>query len=210
MAWHHFTFAGLLAMAVSGVLAADVVLVGTSASRAVFRVNGVTKIVRPGQNVAPGLRVQALEGSIANLDHAGRRLDLRVGQRVPGSAPAEQAATLQADPQGHFLVTGAINDQAIRFLVDTGATMVSLGASDARRLGLDLERGEDGMAHTAAGTVRVTRFRLERVAVGDIELHGVDALVHENDLPIALLGMSFLNRTDMRREGATMTLKRRY
>ncbi|HEY5763843.1 MAG TPA: hypothetical protein VIS73_11610, partial [Rhodocyclaceae bacterium] len=48
-AWRHFTVAGALAMAMSGALAADVTLIGTSASRAVFRINGVTKIIRPGQ-----------------------------------------------------------------------------------------------------------------------------------------------------------------
>ena len=197
-------------MAMSGALAADVTLIGTSASRAVFRINGVTKIIRPGQAVVPGLTLQVIDGSTASLDQGGRRVDLRIGQRLPGSPTAEQTAMLQANPQGHFLVTGAINDRSIRFLVDTGATMISLGASDARRLGLDATGGEEGMAHTAAGVVPVRRMRLDKVSVGDIELDGVDALVHGNDLPIALLGMSFLNRTDMRREGTTMTLKRRY
>jgi aspartyl protease family protein len=52
--------------------------------------------------------------------------------------------------------------------------------------------------------------RLDRVRLGDIELAGVDGVVIEQGLDIALLGMSFLNRVEMKREGQTMTLIRRF
>ena len=58
--------------------------------------------------------------------------------------------------------------------------------------------------------VPVYRVRLDTVRIGDLELNQVDALVQEQGLPIALLGMSFLNRTEMRRSGEQMTLQRRY
>jgi aspartyl protease family protein len=54
------------------------------------------------------------------------------------------------------------------------------------------------------------RVRLDTVRVGDLELSQVDALVQEQGLPLALLGMSFLNRTEMRRSGEQMTLQKRY
>jgi aspartyl protease family protein len=54
------------------------------------------------------------------------------------------------------------------------------------------------------------RVRLDTVRIGDLELNQVDALVQEQGLPIALLGMSFLNRIEMRRSGDQMTLVRRY
>lgn len=189
---------------------AEISLVGTSASRAIFLIDGATRSFRSGQAVAPGLKLLEIKNGRASVDHNGKRIVLRVGDRVPGGAVDQQSVSLQADPQGHFLVTGTVNGLAVRFLVDTGATFVSLGASDARRLGVDMTDGETGYAATAAGNVPVTRVRLEKVSVGDIEISGVDALVHGNDLPVALLGMSFLNRTDMSREGGTMTLKRRY
>ena len=56
----------------------------------------------------------------------------------------------------------------------------------------------------------VSRVKLDTVRVGEIVLNNVDAMVHQNDLPIALLGMSFLNRMEMQRNGETMTLKKRY
>jgi len=58
--------------------------------------------------------------------------------------------------------------------------------------------------------VPVYRVRLDKVRLGDIELSGVDAVVIEQGLDIALLGMSFLNRVEMRNEGQLMTLTRRY
>ena len=48
------------------------------------------------------------------------------------------------------------------------------------------------------------------VRVGGIELHGVEGLVIEQGLDIALLGMSFLSRVEMKNEGQTMTIMRRF
>ncbi|MGV3654925.1 MAG: retropepsin-like aspartic protease family protein, partial [Noviherbaspirillum sp.] len=66
------------------------------------------------------------------------------------------------------------------------------------------------MIATANGQVPVYRVRLDTVRVGEIELTQVDATVQEQGLPFALLGMSFLNRTEMRRDGQHMTLTKRY
>jgi aspartyl protease family protein len=64
---------------------------------------------------------------------------------------------------------------------------------------------------TANGQVRVYRVKLDSVQVGDLVIHNVDGIVHAGDgLDIALLGMSFLNRTEMRREGANLMLVKRY
>jgi len=98
----------------------------------------------------------------------------------------------------------------VRFMVDTGATMVSLGASDARRIGLDFNRGQKAMTQTANGQTLVSKVKLDTVRIGDVTLHNVDALIHQNEMPMALLGMSFLNRMEMQRDGGTMTLRKRF
>ena len=66
------------------------------------------------------------------------------------------------------------------------------------------------MVNTANGQAAVVRVKLDSVRVGDIVLNNVDALVHQQDMPLTLLGMSFLNRMEMQRDGQTMTLKKRY
>jgi aspartyl protease family protein len=88
--------------------------------------------------------------------------------------------------------------------------MISMGVGDARRIGVDYLKGEQGFTRTANGVARVYKIRLDTVKVGDISLNGVDALVHETDLPWALLGMSFLNRVEMNRRGDNLTLVKRY
>ena len=63
----------------------------------------------------------------------------------------------------------------------------------------------------ANGPTAVYRMMLDTVTLGDITLYNVTASVHEGPgLDIALLGMSFLNRTEMRREGQQLTLTKRY
>ena len=108
------------------------------------------------------------------------------------------------------MTIGTVNGVSLRFVVDTGASMISLGASDARRLGLDFNKGERLLSNTANGQTVVTKVSLNTVRLGDITLNNVDAVIHQTEMPVALLGMSFLNRMEMQREGDTMTLKKRF
>ena len=197
----------------SPVHGADVGLAGLFPGKALLTINGgAPRIVALGATTEEGVKVVAIQGENATLEVDGKKRVLRVGQNVAsqssGNGPA--AATLTADSAGHFVTTGNVNGTTIRFLVDTGASMIALGASDARRIGLDPNKGEVGFSQTANGVTQVTRVKLNSVRVGDIVLNNVDATVHQQDLPYALLGMSFLNRMEMQRNGETMTLKQRY
>ena len=71
-------------------------------------------------------------------------------------------------------------------------------------------RGTVTKTVTANGAVNGWRVSLASVRIGDATVRDVDAIVVDNDLlPIALLGMSFLGRFDMQRQGATLVLRRR-
>ena len=195
------------------VQAADVGLAGLFPGKVLLTINGGTpRIVAVGARTDEGVRVLSVEGDTATLEIDGKKRTLRVGQNVASQASTggPQSAVLTADGRGHFLTTGVVNGTSIRFLVDTGASMISLGAGDARRIGIDPGKGEPGIVNTANGQARVSRVKLDSVRVGDIVLNNVDATVHQHDLPFALLGMSFLNRMEMQRDGDTMTLKKRY
>lgn len=200
-----------LCVGTSALSAAEVGLAGILGSKAMLTVDGAApQAVAVGQQLA-GVRLLALTEDQAVIEVNGRKRALRVGQQagVPPPVASEQIV-LTADARGHFLANGAINGVAVRFVVDTGATLVSLGASDARRVGLDFNRGEKGYSQTANGQALVSRFKLDSVRIGDVTLYGVDALVHQSEMPVVLLGMSFLNRMQMLRDGPTMTLKKRY
>jgi aspartyl protease family protein len=208
----HITLLGLLCSFSPALLAADVGLAGVMGSKAMLMINGgQPKALAVGQSI-DGIRLISVSGDQVVVEINGKHRPLRIGQHAVGtlSAGGAEKVILTADSRGHFLTTGAVNGASITFLVDTGATMVSLGASDARRLGIDASKGQPGMSSTANGIARVSKVKLDSVRVGDVTLNNVDALIGETDMPHALLGMSFLNRMEMQRDGPTMTLKRRF
>jgi aspartyl protease family protein len=208
---HSIALVLLLACGVAA--AADVALIGVIGDKAaVLAVDGGDpKTVKVGQKWK-GIAVLSVEKDRATVQIDGRRLVLVQGQHYRSAAamPDRQHVTLAADTRGHFVTEGAINGNPVRFLVDTGATTIALPGRDAQRLGLDYRKGQRGVTQTANGPVAVYRVTLDRVRLGGIELRMVDAVVIEQGLDIALLGMSFLNRLEMKRAGQTMTLIRRF
>ncbi|MEO8410010.1 MAG: TIGR02281 family clan AA aspartic protease [Propionivibrio sp.] len=211
-AFASFALAATLLLTAPLALATDVGLAGLFAGKTLLTINGgPPRVVAVGATTADGVKVLSVQGELATLEIDGRKRVLRVGQNVAAQASSGPAsAVLTADASGHFFATGKINGTSVRFLVDTGASMVSLGAGDARRIGIDPTRGQLAVVTTANGQAQVSRVKLTSVRVGDIVLNNVDAMVHQQDMPMALLGMSFLNRMEMQRNGETMTLKQRY
>lgn len=201
--------AALLALS-SVQAAADIVLVGIFPGKAaILAVDGAEpRSVRVGQKLGSIVVVSA-DRDRAVLDVDGKRRTLLVGQYT--AAPGRrETALLSSDARGHFLANGSVNGGSVRFVLDTGATLVILPAAEARRLAIDYRKGRAGITQTANGPVNAWRVKLDTVKIGDIEINDIEAAVIETGLDIALLGMSFLNRVDMRREGQTMTLTRRF
>jgi aspartyl protease family protein len=194
--------------------AVEVGVVGLFPGKAVLVVDGGSpKTIEVGVKMAGGVKLLAVEGTEAVVEIDGKRQRIGIGQQVysvggGGNGPA--VISLTADARGHFMTSGTINGSSAHFMVDTGATMVAMGAADARRANIDYAKGESGTMVTANGTVRVWRTTINALRIGDVLLNGVEAVVQEHDMPIVLLGMSFLNRMEMQRSGDTMTLRRRY
>jgi aspartyl protease family protein len=202
-----------LALALAGPAAAtDLNVVGLFGSKAVVSINGSPpRTMSVGQRSPEGVELMAVDRETATFEVDGQRRTLRMGQAyVSRAGGTGSSVTLKADARGHFLTDGQVNGGNVRFLVDTGATMISLSAADARRLGIDYLKGPRGVVQTAAGPTSAYKITLDSVRVGDIAMNGVDALVIETGLPFALLGMSFLKRTEIRHEGETMVLIKRF
>ena len=173
---------------------------------------GSPRTLSPGQKTAEGVVLLGVENQTASLEVNGQKRIMAMGHAY-SSAPrdARQLVTLAADASGHFIAMGSINGGSVRFLVDTGATFVSLTAAEARRLGINYLQGERGQLQTANGMATGYRIKLDSVRVGQVELNNVDGVVSENDaMGMSLLGMSFLNRMEMKREGQSMTLTKRF
>ena len=193
--------------------ATEVSLIGLFPGKAVVTVDGgPTRTLSVGAQVN-GVKLLATERDSATFEIDGKRETLGMGQFLGATAAnARKSVTLSADGRGHFITQGAINGGSIGLLVDTGATLLVLSANDATRLGIPWRQGERMTANTANGTALFYRVMLNTVRVGDMVISNIEAGVQESGLPdgIALLGMSFLNRTDMQRSGQTMVLTQRF
>ena len=111
---------------------------------------------------------------------------------------------------GHFVIDAEVNGVPVRFLVDTGASDVTLTPHDAGRLGFDLQQLRFNRTYrTANGTVQGASVRLGSVAIGPISLQNVRASVNAADMDLSLLGMSFLSRlSSYEVANGTLTLRR--
>lgn len=113
--------------------------------------------------------------------------------------------------QGVTLVRTRVNAlEAGRFVLDTGASMVVISRSFARRIGLALDNAPALLAQTANGRVEALAVRLDVVEVQGLRARNVQAAVVEDlgDLD-GLLGMSFLTRFDMQQTERTIELSKR-
>ena len=198
-----------------GARAATINVVGLFPGKAVVAVDGASpRSVAIGESVA-GFTLVAVSAETATFLVDGKRQTIAMGSWLGGKdssrAGGRANAMLAADSRGHYMADGSVNGVPTRFLVDTGATLVILSSNEAKRLGVAWREAPQSMARTANGTVPYRIVKLDRVKVGDIELHNVEAGVMEGgyDGP-PLLGMSFLSRTEVSRDGQSMVLTRRY
>jgi aspartyl protease family protein len=206
------TIAAALLLLVNAAHAADISVVGLFPNKAVLVIDGKPpKTYSVGTTISDGIKLVSVNESGATIDVNGKRQIIAIGGHVNRAAQSGPASvTLTPDSRGHFMVQGQINGGSVQMLLDTGATMIALPASDAARLGIDYKKGRVSHMSTANGLVPAYLVKLNTVKVGNIELNQVDAVVQEHGLPVILLGMSFLNRTGMRRDGEVMTLTKRF
>jgi len=213
---HLSLFVALFLLIAGACRAADIHVVALTANKAVVRINGgKPQTLSTGQASPEGVRLIEASSESATFEYGGKRQTLAAGQgaAVASLSPARtgDSVTLLADSRGHFITTGVVNGVSLRFIVDTGATSVVLSSTDARSAGINYLSGARSQTHTANGVIPVYVIKLDTLRVGDIVVNNVDAIVIEGGkLPMGLLGMSFLNRMEMKRDGQTMTLIRRY
>jgi len=203
--------AASLALACTLVHAVEVAYTGSLGSRALLVIQGQARTVPVGATVQ-GVRLVSMDGQEAVIEVAGQRHTLRLGASPVSLGDPEGGAriVLTAGHNGHFFTPGRINNREVRFMVDTGASMVALGAADAQRLGLDYKGGRPVRVNTANGPTQGYVVTLTSLRIADVEVYNVQAIVTAADMPWALLGNSYLSRFQMRRDNDQMVLTRRY
>jgi aspartyl protease family protein len=206
--------AAMLLIAAGAAAAQSVTLNGSIGSQqALLVIDGQPFAVAVGKEVK-GVRLLSLSGPQAEVAVGGARRTLLLGAgpvKASGDSGSRSGSEiiLMASSGGHFNTVGQINGKAVSFMVDTGATKVSMGQAEAERLGVDYKAGTRGLAETANGRVPVYAVVLSSVRVGDVEVANVEALVLPAAMPHILLGNSFLTRFSMKRENEVMRLEKR-
>lgn len=188
-------------------------VVGLFRDQAIVEVDGRQLILKAGGRAKAGIRLLSTDGQEAVFEIDGQEFRYRQGTQIGSNrlaAPAGgKVVQIAPDTGGMYFVSGAINGYAVRFLVDTGATLVAMNRQTARRLGINyMLEGEEGVSQTASGYAKTYQVKLSRVTVGEITLTDVDGAVIDGDQPLeVLLGNSFLGRLNMQREGRLLLLR---
>ena len=185
---------------------------GLFEGRALFSLDGERFLLREGETGPAGVRLLRATSRSALVEYDGNRQELTLERGRFGGTYERPQPELRVvpDAQGGYLVRGLINGHSVPFIVDTGATLITLSAAEAARLNLPTTGSAEVPVETASGRVSGQRVMLDRVQLGALELDRVEAVVLPGDRPAtALLGMSFLGRVDMRNEGSVLVLKTR-
>ena len=189
----------------------EITVLALFADRAMLRIDGTQRLMKVGQQSPEGVALLAADSEQATIEVDGRQRQLKLGSHISSHFVVPKVKTVQIwpDSTGMYSVNGTINGRSIGFLVDTGANTIALNADDAKRLSIDYKaKGKKVMGETASGRSWVYLLTLDTVSVGQIKLYSVEAIVFDGLHPRqALLGLTFLNRINMNRDGSMLTLE---
>jgi len=187
--------------------AASIYVTALEYGRAQVRINGAeARSMWVGETSPEGVTLRSVADDAAVFEVDGKLWTLKRGEGTYSQT------TLQADAGGQFFLKAQVNGAPLPAIIDTGATSVAMNSEDAYRLGVDYLRGERVVARTASGPASAYLVTFSSVQVGEILLTNVPGTVIEvaqRELPVVLIGMSFLRHVDMRRSGNTLLLQKR-
>jgi len=195
-------------------LAVDVVILGLFRNKAMVKIDGKQQILKVGKASPEGVLLISSNSDEAVLEIDGVQNSYRLGSHIGSTFKQDEhpEVSIYKDELGMFNVVGSINNFPVNFLVDTGASHIAMNRNEARRLGIDYRQyGTRGFARTANGVVKTWNITLDKVQVGKVVLTNVKAFVNDSDSPhTVLLGMSFLGKLDMKNDGSSLKLKRKF
>lgn len=197
------------------IAATQINVVGLFSNKALVTINGgAPQSIAAGQT-KNGVKLISANSESATFVVEGKQQVLKMGQAASVAASTGPAnndpVSLYADSRGHFYGNLNINGASLKYVVDTGASAVAMNSGDAKFAKIDYEKGERVTLSTANGEVGAYLVKLNTLKIGTIILNNVEAVIHEGGSPpYVLLGMSALNRVDMKRDNSIMTLTKKY
>ncbi len=179
---------------------------------AVLNIEGERKLLKVGQT-HQDVTVIAVRDQTVTLEIDGKQAVIGLSTRVGANYQpvVERSLDIPRNQNLQYRTTAHINGRRTEVLVDTGANTVALNASEARRLGVNLDEAKPVMMETASEKVRGWQITLRSIDVGGMRVDGVDAVVLEGSFPATtLLGMSYLKHVKIKENQGVMTLYRSY
>jgi aspartyl protease family protein len=198
---------------VAGAHATTVSFSGMLGDRALLIIDGQAHTVPIGGS-SQNVKLLRLDGNVAQVDIAGKTQILRLGGGAvvagdSGGGSGGSKIVLPVGSGGHYGGLGSINGKPMRFMVDTGATSIAIGADVAAELGLDYSSSTAAAAMTANGAVATRRLTLNSVRVGDVTVYNVEAMVVPQPMPVVLLGNSFLSHFLLHNDSNSLVLEKK-
>lgn len=184
--------------------------------KAVIKIDDERYTLSVGETSPEGVNLVAADSDNAVLIVNGKKKTYPLGGSISigtqFNKADEKTAQAMADRGGMFFIQGSANRHPIRFLIDTGASAIVMNRNQAKRMGIDYRlKGKEILVSTASGTATGYLVKLDSVKVGEINISNVDAIVNDSGFPeVVLLGMSFLSRVEIEREGTLMRIKKKY
>jgi aspartyl protease family protein len=205
----------LLLLPLSAYSDTDINVVGLFNNKAIVIINkGKPLTLTAGQPAVQGVRLLQADSQKAVLEVEGKRKELGMGQAATvtgNAASAIPSVTLYADARGHHFSEGQINGATFRILIDTGASAISMNSMDAKKAGIDYKKGETVQLNTANGIANGYLVTINTLRLQGLVLNQVEGVVMEGTSPqVVLLGMTALNRLEMKRDGIALTLTKKY
>lgn len=149
---------------------------------------------------AAALALVALRDTMTQRMDAAPVLAANAETNTPAPAISShqiRAASLRKEGDGHYWASARVNSMPVKFLVDTGASLVALTRQDARRIGVNTDKLQrNAEVRTAAGRVMAATTTIDEITIDGVTVRNVSAVVIDEGLEHSLLGMSFLNRLE--------------
>ncbi len=191
---------------------AEIQVVGLFKNAAVLKINNERKLIRAGDS-STGIHLYEANSQHARVEIDGKCLVLSMAEDMPIQTGLPSASNIQAhllSNGGTYNVTGSINNRVTDFVVDTGATYLTISAAYAKRLGINFTHAQKLMMDTANGKATAHIVTVNSVRIGGIEINNVKtAVMHDLSSSKVLLGMSFLSKVEMTQKNGVMILKKR-
>jgi len=192
--------------------APDVQLNAILGKKVIATIDGGQYTLGEGESSPQGVVLVEVRNKLAILEWEGQQFELTPSSRISTQFEVKKAdaITIRRDANLHYLVSGEVNGRSTPFMVDTGATLIAISGEHANQLGLKWQSSPSEHVQTAGGITKAYGLMLEKVSIGGMEIHHVEAVVIPKQTTPALLGMSFLRHFEMTEADNVLTLKKKY